>query len=565
MKRRSVILAAVLCGLIIIVLTLAFNFVFAENPDRNVIELEEGWEANYDGKTYEDVSIIQNEVTEILENDVSRGKILILRRTLPDVTEIEFPTLQFKSEHCAYKVYVGNERIKEYKVDEFLSGESIGSADNYILLPTDCSGKTLTIMIYTGGEETYLNPCQHPMLGERIDLEKYIIHKNIIIISISCFLVMFGIVFAILTILLWNPTRILAGQIFASILMVDYGIYILYYSGVTFLIMPYSNAVNGEFISMFLYIPIALCLLYTIVSPTKRYPTFITASVIVSVITVFIVLHLMGIVYLDRVQSIFYAAATYLVVKIIYYCIWQMKRLELVPRLQLLALLGMSLCMVLNGIMQQLITKNIVSMGTLNYYLLAAGGTVFAMLYLVTYLYYMTESYAQQAEYDYLAYLAYADSLTGLSNRFRCEKIMSDFVYEHPEADFCIMSIDVNDLKKVNDTFGHLAGDEYLVNFARILKSRFGEYGECGRFGGDEFVVFFRRIEENALKDLIKDMETELAYHNLYDDKIKYSVSYGYAYSHEVRIPSHKNVYMMADSRMYQQKREYHKLDKKED
>jgi diguanylate cyclase (GGDEF)-like protein len=91
--------------------------------------------------------------------------------------------------------------------------------------------------------------------------------------------------------------------------------------------------------------------------------------------------------------------------------------------------------------------------------------------------------------------IAATDSLTGLANRRGFEKQLEARVTAG--TPFCLIMLDLNDFKEVNDRFGHLAGDELLRQFAVELRAQFMPFDTVGRWGGDEFVV----ITEGALKD----------------------------------------------------------------
>ena len=76
-----------------------------------------------------------------------------------------------------------------------------------------------------------------------------------------------------------------------------------------------------------------------------------------------------------------------------------------------------------------------------------------------------------------------ADGLTGIPNRSRLEKFINTI--EERGEDYCIVSIDLNELKPVNDKQGHLMGDKYLLEFSDILQSCFTGKGFIARIGGD--------------------------------------------------------------------------------
>ena len=83
--------------------------------------------------------------------------------------------------------------------------------------------------------------------------------------------------------------------------------------------------------------------------------------------------------------------------------------------------------------------------------------------------------------------LALRDSLTGLANRHNIEERIQGRISNRQT--FCIVSIDLNGLKQVNDTHGHPAGDNLLKQFSQELRSNLGSSGMAGRWGGDEFIV----------------------------------------------------------------------------
>ena len=89
--------------------------------------------------------------------------------------------------------------------------------------------------------------------------------------------------------------------------------------------------------------------------------------------------------------------------------------------------------------------------------------------------------------------LAQTDPLTGLLNyQGTVDKITDSLSFG--EGRFALMFIDLDDFKTVNDTLGHMAGDELLRQTARAFRAVVREGDLVGRVGGDEFVVFMRRI-----------------------------------------------------------------------
>ncbi len=92
---------------------------------------------------------------------------------------------------------------------------------------------------------------------------------------------------------------------------------------------------------------------------------------------------------------------------------------------------------------------------------------------------------AKQAE---LTRLANTDSLTGLLNRRRFTAL-GEKVVKSADGDIWILMVDIDHFKRINDTYGHAAGDVAIRDFANILATEVGQYGFVGRMGGEEFAA----------------------------------------------------------------------------
>lgn len=105
--------------------------------------------------------------------------------------------------------------------------------------------------------------------------------------------------------------------------------------------------------------------------------------------------------------------------------------------------------------------------------------------------------------------LSVVDDLTGLSNRRYMEKQLITFMAENRThiPKFYLLSIDMDGLKYINDTYGHAEGDMALCCFAEILSDIQNEQVSCARMGGDEFQIFAQIAEEERIIELIDDIQ----------------------------------------------------------
>ena len=98
-----------------------------------------------------------------------------------------------------------------------------------------------------------------------------------------------------------------------------------------------------------------------------------------------------------------------------------------------------------------------------------------------------TELGAARGRLEETERIAAADPLTGIANRRRIDQALEEFAARG--RPFCIMMLDLNSLKQINDQLGHLAGDDLLRQFAAELRLVVRSADLAGRWGGDEFIV----------------------------------------------------------------------------
>lgn len=151
---------------------------------------------------------------------------------------------------------------------------------------------------------------------------------------------------------------------------------------------------------------------------------------------------------------------------------------------------------------------------------------------------------------------ANTDYLTDMRNRNAFELYMSNLSAKGKETDCSLgfISIDLNDLKRINDDLGHQAGDHYIQSCSNVLK-RF-ESNKCSlyRIGGDEFVFI---VIEVCLKDVTKLCDTILNAINEYNDtnETQISVASGKAVYDASLDKTIHDTLKRADENMYENKK----------
>lgn len=129
-----------------------------------------------------------------------------------------------------------------------------------------------------------------------------------------------------------------------------------------------------------------------------------------------------------------------------------------------------------------------------------------------------------------LRQLALKDKLTNLYNRhYMDEYLEKEFTAfkRHPKS-LCIILLDIDNFKLINDNYGHIFGDKILIDIADILRKNVRSSDVIGRWGGEEFLIVAKETNmENAL--ILADHLREIISKNIFHHKTTVTASFGIA------------------------------------
>lgn len=152
-------------------------------------------------------------------------------------------------------------------------------------------------------------------------------------------------------------------------------------------------------------------------------------------------------------------------------------------------------------------------------------------------------------------YLSKYDKLTGLYNRTYFDEIFKS--YKHIALRegrlFQLVVFDMNDLKKINDKYGHLVGDYIIKDYASLFKGFIRKSDIVARYGGDEFIGLFFTDSKDKLEKRLKHLleETSNKILKIEGHELFYSFSYGIATFGEDGVDL-DDLFKAADERMYE-------------
>lgn len=149
--------------------------------------------------------------------------------------------------------------------------------------------------------------------------------------------------------------------------------------------------------------------------------------------------------------------------------------------------------------------------------------------------------------------LAFLDTATGVSNQTAWYTFIENFKAEAIELTrYCLFMFDMNNLKVINDTYGHLMGDKVINSFCECLKRSVGNSGTIYRVGGDEFICLCKGIDYTRATQIINMFDYYVK--NQTETDIKFTAAHGYAFFTPVSKSDFAKARSQADAAMYKDK-----------
>lgn len=553
-----IILAVITAGGLLYTL---FPGSFPSKYENDIIALTNGWSIIYDGETRDDIALSQADIKV-----ADTGDTFILMHKLDDYG-IRSACLLIKSVHASLKVYLDDELIYDYASDLLNEHRIIPMGYVYVPLPDSYPGRMLSVY-FTAGQDSAFSGFDTIYIGLRKDLLFMRSDAMRLQFYVGIFLCSLGVTFCALTpYLIFNKSdykRVFLGALISIVL----GVYILASSDI-FNYFSSRMIVNTilEYISFYL-IPVVLCAYVAGIMPLRRIKIIfkIATAIDICIFIYFIIAHFARISFFSThtltihiLCGIEAPLALTSAIYLLYTSRGKKKNDPDVVSFQTL-LLGLSIFIVCS--LTEIIIFNVLKFtspqgeANLNLSLLSFGSLIFVIFLFIGYFEYQIYSIESLNRQQFLSGLAYYDPLTGLSNRARCQEEM--LIAGSDNRNYMIISIDLDNLKTINDAYGHDAGDKYLKLFADMLSSSFRSTDITGRMGGDEFIVILYGQNLVDANSRMKDLKTKFSRAHFGQAGITYGFSYGIASDMEFPGQDAEKIYTIADIRMYEMKRKRH-------
>lgn len=542
-------------------------FFFRTEPKYPVTSISENWTVTTNESVRTNVPL-----SESITSAMDKSDVIILSNRMPQ-EEVPGACMEVRTIRASLDVFLGEKRIYSYGNPgrEFIIYNEI----HKIPLPEGYGGERVSLLLRTNAENAFAG--MYPVyVGNRQDIFRQWVAENLRPIFYGCFLLIYGLFLLILAVFLFNALSRDLRIMISAFMTILFGLYILAYHGVLGYVFN-TPAVNVEVEYMSLYlVPAAISAFLATIREgfIRKIMTAITAFNITLMLVLF-VLHWSNVLYLSRVLPLFHILVLIEGVFALV-LLWidisanrhhhgrhgrnRFTDRIFMRRADRILFLGV-LAIILGGMADTLIynmksARSIVPVTEAGIDLTIIGVMIFSGCLLQNYFFYMVEHANELRLNEELSGIVYTDPLTGLANRTRCEQQMQEI--EEQKADYSILSFDINNLKRVNDTYGHVEGDRLLKGFANILRECFRGSDLIGRMGGDEFIVIMRDTPKSVCAQKIEQMHRIEERYNKTERVFRYDAACGYAHKSELLGTSVEEIYQLADDRMYEEKRQLH-------
>lgn len=511
------------------------------------IPLDKGWDFTINDQINKNVTL-----SSFIFVNTNRGDKLVLERILPDKT-IKNPAVIMHLYHCVVEAYCDGELIYEHDRDEYDNGNAVGNGNHVISLPNDYEGKKVKIVLTVSENEAFPNIEPLSLVNEQ-DYVTKLMRVNLLEISSAMFLSFFGFVFIFISLIFGQFKGEYRKLFWMGCIAFVFSIWALSNYNFMELIMPSKRIVMYyEYLGLYLSPPSILMFLFeSNKNKIWKKISLVTFYVYITGIIITVICNELNIYHISVILKWFHLFSLIIIlISFSYIFIDYKKKAKSEKTLINGIFFIVILCII------EIFRFNIVKyFPTSEVYtsLLPVSITIFIFIMLMSYFEFLKEYISEKSEEKTLEKMAYCDTLTGLYNRVKCEKYMNE-MQRKGDKEYAILSFDLNNLKMINDTMGHIRGDNYICEFSNLLKKYFEGSELIGRMGGDEFIVISRTTERMKLIKIIVDFINDSKKIENPNIGLQLSFAYGYVISTKERILNVWKAYEEADNRMYECKR----------
>lgn len=521
------------------------------------VSLDDDWEIEINHDMFHSVSLDSFQFPA-----VSKGDSIVMERKIPEEWGIAETVLRLYIRQSAVRVLVDDGVIYEYGADRVEAHKTVGSGFVFVDFLKEYKGKKLKIELKLAEDKVYTK-LDSVRLYPWKNAYRVVMTENRLPLFFGGFLFIFGLAVCIMTVFAIVFSRKYIRLLCISVFSLCMGLWtVCYYPVLVIFAIPLYSISLMEHIAFYMApFPLLLYLHRDVVNLENKVLRTLYRVLLIAYLAVFAVamgLHTFDIVHLAAMIQYMMVFLILCLIFSFIVVVMSFKGSKDQNRIYLLGVLVVVVC----------IGYDLVGYGSDRYFgnssFLAVKGVssigVMGFIFLLFLSFYieMTKNMMQEAERSYLIKSAYTDELTRLYNRRYCMKYLNE-IREKKTFDYTIFCFDLNNLKTVNDTFGHGKGDILIKSAGDVLTETFGNCGVVARMGGDEFIAVVHTADREKIEELKETFLKNISKKNRQIKDLHMSIAWGFALGNEIKQDIEK-VYQIADDRMYENKKEMKKV-----
>lgn len=521
-----------------------------EIKEENYSYLDEGWTVTVNQDVYADTDL-----SELKFPLTNRGDVIVMTNSLPSEF-MEHPVLRIYNTYSDMKVCLDGEEIYRYGQEDYDAGKVVGYGYHFVDLPADYTGKNIeiTMRVSENGAFSFL---EIPTICNGSYMMRDFISENRLALCIDIFLMMFGICLAVISGVFMIKERGMNRLVCIALFSLCIGMWSLCsYDTITIFTYNLTRKAYLGFASLYLAPVFLFAYFWDDIKKRGWKRRGIVYRVLFFVQLAFVatafILQGLNVIHLCEVLIINHVLDALLAAFLIYMFIHDIKKRKFENPVLFAGIMILVVFMIYDIVRYNVQKYGNVMVKTHFKSTLYLGALIFVLSLIVDFCFGIAKTLYSTAASEALEKMAYTDELTGLANRRRCEDFFDEL--DKNEHNYVVFGFDLNNLKVVNDTFGHDEGDIFIKEFANVLDSVYGKHGLVGRIGGDEFIVMIKDAAKVEVKDLIDKMNEQIDKKNQENHKWKISVAYGVCAASEGGVKTSRYAYKVADERMYRNK-----------
>lgn len=517
------------------------------------ISLNDSWDIRINGKSYEDIKL-----EDFRFGPMRKGDQIIMERILPDNWSIVEGALRIHIRQSAISLFVDGKKVYTYGYDRAAFGKTVGSGLQFINFPKDYQGKLLTIQMEMC-EDYAFTKFDPVRIYEWKNAYRALMTENRMPMLFGSFLVIFGLATAMVTIFAVVFSIKYIRLLCISIFSICIGLWTLcYYNVIMIFSIPLYSVSLMEYISLYLCpIPLTVYMYEDVKglnSSLLKKLYWILLTVQVSSTAAILALHTKDIVHFAATLKYMQALIVICLIYFLMIVLLNLKKSgQMENRLFLIGMLVIGSCIAHDLFVycsDRYFGRPVPTVRGLS----CLGVIIFIFILIVSFYMNLTRKLMWETERNSLIKSAYTDELTHLHNRRYCMEYINKIKQEQ-DWDFTVICFDLNNLKMMNDTYGHAKGDILIKSAAEVLAQTFESYGVVARMGGDEFVAVIKTSDTGKVEALMQDFQNNIDKKNEQMEGLHMSIACGYA-SGSAQEADIDKIYQLADDRMYENKKQ---------